>query len=195
MNDFDFDHARRVAARVNTSDLRLVALLHDAVEDGNLRPDQARETVGDGAVLEAIRLVTRPKTMDYGDYIRRLFDADGYAGYLARSVKIADLTENLSRMDAEHESLRPRYEQALDLLKRRPAVVLPSEWDNHDGLVWDEPSDDPQEQRFRDAVNQADREARGGCAVQHDPWCAIHGFFTGQCSCGAAPGSFFASDE
>lgn len=126
---FDFDHARRVAARVNTSDERVVALLHDAVEDGHASPEQMREMLGETEVLEAVRLLTRPAGLTYLDYIQRIYQANGYAGYLARTVKIADLAENLSRMDADHESLRPRYEAALDLLRRRPSVlprVVPS---------------------------------------------------------------------
>lgn len=124
MPDFDFDHARRVAARVNTSDERLVALLHDAVEDGNLSPAQVNETLGEGVVLEAVRLLTRPATVSYDSYIERIYQADGYVGYLARAVKIADLTENLDRMDEAHERNRPRYEAALARLRGRPAVLV-----------------------------------------------------------------------
>lgn len=123
MEAFDFDHARRVAARVNTADERVVALLHDAVEDGHATPEQMRDTLGETDLLEAVRLVTHLPGVTYMDYIRQIYKADGYAGYLARTVKIADLTENLSRMDAEHESLRPRYEAALELLRNRPAVI------------------------------------------------------------------------
>lgn len=126
MSDFDFDHARRVAARVHTSDQRLVALLHDAVEDKNLTPQQMNETLGEGDVLEAVRLLTRPATVSYADYIDRIYRADGYAGFLARSVKIADLTENLNRMDEAHEHNREKYVEALEHLRRRPAVLVRS---------------------------------------------------------------------
>lgn len=123
MDAFDFDHARRVAARVNTSDERVVAFLHDAVEDGHATPDEMRDSLGETDLLEAVRLLTCTPDITYMEYIRRIYQADGYAGALARTVKIADLTENLSRMDAEHESLRPRYDAALELLTSRPAVL------------------------------------------------------------------------
>jgi (p)ppGpp synthase/HD superfamily hydrolase len=126
MNAFDFDHARRVAARVVTSDERLVALLHDAVEDGNATPEQMREMLGETDLLEAVRLLTRMPGVSYIDYIRQIYQADGYAGHLARAVKVADLTENLFRMDAEHERNRGRYEAALDLLNGRPSVLVRS---------------------------------------------------------------------
>lgn len=121
--EYDFDHARRVAARVIGYDAKLVAMLHDAVEDGVITEDELAETVGDAGIFKAILLLTRTHGVTYMDYIRQIYVADGYVGYLARAVKIADLTENLGRMDDAHEHNRAKYEAALELLKNRPAVL------------------------------------------------------------------------
>lgn len=123
MAEFDFDHARRVAARVTGYDAKLVAMFHDAVEDGFITEDELAETVGDAWIFKAILLLTRTDGVTYMDYIRQIYAADGYVGHLAREVKIADLTENLSRMDEAHEHNRAKYGAALALLKNRPAVI------------------------------------------------------------------------
>jgi GTP diphosphokinase / guanosine-3',5'-bis(diphosphate) 3'-diphosphatase len=113
MGDFDFRHGVAVAARVLTSDAKLVALLHDTVEDGVLTGTELSEVV-QGDVLIAVVILTRsPRDQSYADYITRIAEAPGCAGALARTVKRADLAENLGRIDAEHESLRERWEAAL----------------------------------------------------------------------------------
>jgi hypothetical protein len=112
VSEFDFSHALAVARRVSGTDAKLVALLHDTVEDGVLH-DYGLAEVVHGDILSAVLILTRPPSRSYSDYIADIGRAGGYAGVLARKVKRADLAENLERIDAEHESLRDRWEAAL----------------------------------------------------------------------------------
>lgn len=100
-------HPARVALRV-APHLRVVALLHDVVEDTDVPLPEWLASVE----VRALELLTRDKeTQTYGDYIAKLETAPGEAGTFAREVKVADLLENLS-----HEpppALRDRYELAL----------------------------------------------------------------------------------
>lgn len=110
MTAYDLEHGLEVARRC-PDDLFIAGLLHDSIEDGLLTRADLREHF-DAATILAISAVTRRRNEPYDAYIRRVAkDPDG------RPVKIADLEANLARMDAEHESLRPRYEKALDYLR------------------------------------------------------------------------------
>jgi hypothetical protein len=110
-------HPERVAAAV-PDDCKVVALLHDAVEDGHvslgaagwaLRPDEG----------EALLWLTRTDSGPYASYIDMIAVTKGRAGRIARTVKIADLRDNLyGRPEGPPpESLRKRYEKALAVLE------------------------------------------------------------------------------
>jgi hypothetical protein len=88
---------------------RIVAVLHDVVEDGGERL-RGLSDVDE----EALALVTRGEGVAYAAYIKRLAGAEGAAGERARAVKRADLADHLAHDPPE--SLRARYEKALDAL-------------------------------------------------------------------------------
>jgi hypothetical protein len=109
---FDLRHALAVAARCPAS-LWLEGLLHDALEDTDLT---ARDLLAAGVPDEVVGTViylTRAEGETYSDYIERV-----QANPFAKAVKLADLRVNLARMDAAHESLRPRYDKAVEALTR-----------------------------------------------------------------------------
>lgn len=101
-------HHLRVMLSQDDDVSRIVAVLHDVVEDST--------TVGGGDILalfggsihEAVTALTRYEGESYEDFIVR-----AKANPIARRVKIADIKDNL-RPGAEH--LRPRYERALAVL-------------------------------------------------------------------------------
>ena len=102
-------HPLRVMLAVSTPDERIAAVLHDVVEDTGVTCDDLYWVHGfKPEIVSAIRALTRAAGEDYLAFIQR---AKGNA--LARSVKIADIRDNL-RPGAEH--LRPRYEAALRVL-------------------------------------------------------------------------------
>lgn len=103
---YDVRHAIDVARRVSSDEARVVALLHDAVEDGACRAfdlEGLPETV-----VNAVILLTR-KEGSYERYIDRIIEP---GDALAIEVKRADVDANLARMDKEHESLSGRYRNA-----------------------------------------------------------------------------------
>jgi (p)ppGpp synthase/HD superfamily hydrolase len=109
---YDLQHGLEVARRC-PDELWIVGLLHDAIEDGAASQEQLAQGLG-SYMLETLVILSRTKDETYWDYIRRVATDPA-----ARFVKIADLKANLARMDEAHESLRPRYEKALDLLGER----------------------------------------------------------------------------
>src|SRR5678815_5418527 len=107
-------HVFRVAASVASDEERIVAWLHDIVEDTDCGID---DLVGQFSprIVQAVSTLTRDKREPYEDYIRRVALND-----LATVVKIADLRDNLSRIDGVRASYRarlePRYRRALEIL-------------------------------------------------------------------------------
>jgi (p)ppGpp synthase/HD superfamily hydrolase len=111
---FDLEHGLEVARRL-PPELKLIGLLHDAIEDTDLTFDDLRPIVGTKVAADVLAL-TRHGDETYDQYIAAI----RHWSPEAIAVKIADLEANLARMDPEHESLRPRYERALEILKGKP---------------------------------------------------------------------------
>ncbi len=103
-------HPIRVMLAMATEEERIVALLHDVVEDAPM-------DWGHGDILAlfgervhaAVYALTRKNEETYADFILRCKDNE-----LARKVKIADIRDNL-RPGAEH--LRERYLKAITVLE------------------------------------------------------------------------------
>ncbi|MEA3207606.1 MAG: hypothetical protein QOE70_663 [Chthoniobacter sp.] len=93
-------HPLRLMAEMDSDDERIVAILHDVIEDSNLT---LADLEGEGfasEVLEAIRLLTHEKSVPYEEHVRRIEPHP-----LARKVKLADLRDNadLRRMTGDEE--------------------------------------------------------------------------------------------
>lgn len=91
--DYFTGHLSSVAGLVSSDKEKIVAYLHDILEDTDYSEEKLREEFGD-EIVDAICLVTHREKMDeegYLDYIRHL-KASG--NVLAIAVKIADLTNN-----------------------------------------------------------------------------------------------------
>ncbi len=101
-------HPLRVMARVTTAEERLVAVLHDVVEDSPKTLDDLRAAGFDEAVVRAVDFLTRREDETYEAFIERV---DGDA--LARRVKLADLEDNMTLT-----RLRELDERAVERLGR-----------------------------------------------------------------------------
>jgi (p)ppGpp synthase/HD superfamily hydrolase len=88
------DHVRRVAEHVTGEDEKLVAWLHDVVEKGpGWTLERLTEQGFSARVVEAVDAMSKRDGEDYFDFVRR-----SIADPLARPVKRADLSDNLSQM-------------------------------------------------------------------------------------------------
>lgn len=112
-------HPLAVMNRVETIEEKIVAVLHDVVEDTEVTIDQLRETGFSEEILEAINLLTRAKEDSYEEFIDKTLK-----NRIARNVKIADIKENmkLSRIQdpSEQDYMRlEKYKKALERLERQ----------------------------------------------------------------------------
>lgn len=106
-------HGLAVAGRVDGIEAKMVALLHDALEDGAAIEQDLWDAELPEAVVDAVVILTR-RDESYAEYIGRICSS---GDDLAVCVKLADIDANLSRMDAEHSSLIGRYRSAEQKLK------------------------------------------------------------------------------
>ena len=83
-------HPIRVAERCDDPRAKIVALLHDTIEDSNVPADYLRKEGFMEEIVEAVLAVTRREGEDYDDYVRRA--AQNELGYM---VKRADLEDNM----------------------------------------------------------------------------------------------------
>lgn len=109
-------HPLRVAAHFSKLDTRVVALLHDVIED--CAPEKREyfaklieEIFGEG-VLNSIMIVTKRPLEDYGVFIERVADSDDIN---AIAVKREDLRDNMRDLDQDSKRYR-KYFTALERL-------------------------------------------------------------------------------
>ena len=103
------EHIRGVVV-LTPPDARSVAWLHEIFESSSLSAADLREAGATDEEIEAIRLLTRAPSTDpaaYDAHVRRIADAPGPAGELARVVKRADLRDRLRRQRAAPRRGRP----------------------------------------------------------------------------------------
>lgn len=109
-------HPIRVALQLETEEEKIVALLHDVVEDSEYSIMILKEYMFSDSVIEALTLLTKNKGMEYQTYIENI-----KKNALATKVKIADLTDNLdtTRLPAitiQDSKRIKKYHRAYDFL-------------------------------------------------------------------------------
>lgn len=111
------EHPKAVAAQVNNIEYKIVAYLHDVVEDTEITLDDLSEMGFTFRIVNSVRLLTKTKELTYEEYLKRLKTDDN-----ARHVKIADLKHNmdLSRIseptEKDHKRLE-KYKKSLAFLE------------------------------------------------------------------------------
>lgn len=103
-----------------------VALLHDVIEDSDIKLEELME-IFPSSVIMALELLTHKKDMDYEAYIYGLRDSE-----IARKVKLVDLEHNsdetrLAGSDVSMEKVlkrRKKYTRAKEILKENKDVSM-----------------------------------------------------------------------
>lgn len=126
------DHPLRLRMRAHTEEERMVAVLHDVVEDSAWTLDELRREGFPPRVVRAIDHLTRRRGEAYDDFIERVAQSR-----LAARVKLLDLEDNsdLSRLPevrAKDRERAAKYARAIERLrpeadKRSLYIVLDEE--------------------------------------------------------------------
>lgn len=83
-------HPLRVMLAVKGSDEMMAAVLHDVLEDSEMKASDLMAFMFSNAVIDAVVALTRNDGESYSDFISRVAKNE-----IATAVKIADLTDNL----------------------------------------------------------------------------------------------------
>ena len=83
------NHPLTVASYCKTEDERIVALLHDVVEDTDVTIEYLSKYF-DEHIIEALKLLTHTSDVAYMDYVAKIKQ-----NVIAKNVKIADLTHKM----------------------------------------------------------------------------------------------------
>jgi len=90
--------------------LKIVAWLHDILEDTPMTKEKLLKLGFDKGLIKSVVIITREEDENYLDYILRCSKDE-----IAKEVKIADLTNNLSNL--KRGSLKDKYLLAHYILK------------------------------------------------------------------------------
>lgn len=110
-------HPIHLAEQMETEEECIVALLHDTVEDTEITFEQLEKEFSD-TVIEALKLLTHDKSIEYMDYVRKI-----KSNSIARKVKLTDLQHNSdeTRMESLTEKDKERnekYRKAIEFLSK-----------------------------------------------------------------------------
>lgn len=105
-----FQHPMRVAMRCTTDEEKIVALLHDTIEDTDVTAEYLLAEGFPQSVVDGILSVTKRKGENYEDFVAR-----AKQNPLGRVVKLHDLEDNLNalRLDRFDADMAARYNKYL----------------------------------------------------------------------------------
>lgn len=105
-----FQHPMRVAMRCVTDEEKLVALLHDTIEDSDVTADYLLAEGFPQAIVDAILSVTKREGESYEDFVARAKENP-----IGRAVKVHDLEDNLDvmRLNELTPSMAERFNKYL----------------------------------------------------------------------------------
>jgi len=112
-------HPLRVMFSLNTTEEKIVAVLHDVVEDSDITIDKLRQEGFSETTLEAVKLLTKSCNTSYMGYIQSIKNNP-----LAAAVKKADLNDNMNMTriqelnTSDYERLE-KYKTALSILNSK----------------------------------------------------------------------------
>lgn len=110
-------HPLRLMLKMDSDEARIVAILHDVVEDTDISFEDLRREGFPESVLEALRLLTHDKDTPYEEYVEWIKPHP-----LARKVKLADLEDNfdircLTGIEEKDLQRIKKYHRAWTILK------------------------------------------------------------------------------
>lgn len=105
-----FQHPMRVAMRCRTDEEKMVALLHDTIEDTDVTAEYLLAEGFPREIVDGVLSVTKREGESYQDFVAR-----AKKNPLGRVVKLYDLEDNLDvfRLDALTPDMAARYTKYL----------------------------------------------------------------------------------
>jgi len=119
-------HPLRVMMAMNTEQERIVAVLHDVVEDSpHIRLPEIEEAFG-GRIAAAVDAISKRQGESYDDYLERVA-----ADEIARKVKLADLKDNSDLTRLGRDVTEADRQRLGKYLRARAILLLAGEVDGN----------------------------------------------------------------
>lgn len=112
-----YNHPINVARIVKEKNEKIVALLHDVLEDSSITEENLQSMGFSDEIIKAVKALTRGKLQSYYSYLEQVSKNP-----LAKIVKLADIQDNLNpaRLDklniVTRTRLKNKYEKAIYIL-------------------------------------------------------------------------------
>lgn len=116
-----YRHPLNVARYLKEKNEKIVAMLHDVLEDSSITEENLQAMGFSDEVITAVKALTRGKLQSYRSYLEQVC-----MNPLAKIVKLADIQDNinpdrLEKLDAVTRTrLKNKYEKAIDFLNSYP---------------------------------------------------------------------------
>ena len=117
-----YNHLFKVYSKVNNYDEKIIALLHDIIEDKNIKASELLDIGYPQHIVDAVVILTKKKGSYYPDYIESIIES---GNNLAMNVKLADLEHNMdiTRISNptvnDYERVNKRYMPAYTRIKNK----------------------------------------------------------------------------
>ena len=113
----------RVMSKMDTEEEKIIAVLHDVVEDTEMTLHELQEEGFSRTVLDTIGMLTKKPDMKYFDYIE-----DIHSSELASKVKIAEIEDNqdimrVRKMSFQTYTAAERVKKTLAILRDEESSV------------------------------------------------------------------------
>ncbi len=112
-------HPIAVMNRVVTIEEKIVAVLHDVIEDTEITLDDLRKHGFTEEIIEAINLLTKKEQDSYDEFIEKTINNP-----ISRKVKIADIKENMDISRIKDPTTKDfqrleKYKKAIERLEKK----------------------------------------------------------------------------
>jgi hypothetical protein len=116
-------HPLRVMLRLSSMEERIVAVLHDVVEDSDVTIEDLQAEGFSAVILEALDSVTKKPGEAYDDFVLR-----AAANPIGRRVKLADLEDNCDLSRITHPTPRDyerikKYQRAIATIQQLGSIA------------------------------------------------------------------------
>lgn len=112
-------HLLEVAAKLDTEEEKVTAILHDILEDTSATIATLIDYGIPKDIIQHVIILTRSDGIEYFEYIDLIKVSKSYTSIPTR-VKLADLKTNLEYLPSEgYNSLKERYEKSVIILEER----------------------------------------------------------------------------
>ena len=109
-------HPLRLMFQMKSFNEKMVAVLHDVVEDSDWSLDDLKKEGFNGEVIKAVSLLTREEKDTYDEFVQK-----AASNPISKAVKIADITDNLDlsripKMTEKDVARVKKYQRVLNTL-------------------------------------------------------------------------------